>query len=351
MSVYVGVNNVARKVKKIFIGENINYTPLEYIESNGNQWINSMVKAKGTTEFEVQFECLNPAGTTGYVIFGGRDSSSNNNYELTCYNDTSGNGRLYWGNGVTVDTDVAGSGARTIKLKNGHLTNSDTSQSTSVSVDTELSSIRNLIIFGLNEGGAIQTSSTRLYFLKLWDNGTLVRHFIPVKDQNNIVCLFDTISNKFYYNQGVGNFTASQNEGTPVVIGDRAREVKYGYVGINNVARKTFMSTNPLPASATGLFHLDGHIVNELGLGEITEGGFATDPNGKFDSCLRRTSMFNQNDSFIKGLGYNGSEIVGNEFTISFWQKSVQQNLTTRSVSSYIYPKPRNFKLFIWKNV
>jgi len=350
MSVYIGVNNVARKVKKIFIGENINYTPLEYIESNGNQWINSMVKAKGKIEFEVQFECLNPAGSTGYAIFGGRDTSTINDYQLTCYTANSGNGTLRWGNGVEVDTSVAGTGVRTIKLKDGILTNSDTSQSDSVSVDVSLSSIRNLIIFGLNQGGAIQTSSTRLYYLKLWDNGTLVRHFIPVKDQNNIVCLFDTIENKFYYNQGIGNFTASQNEGTPVVIGDKAKEIKYGYMGIENIARKTFMATNPLPASATGLFHLDGHIVNELGLGQITEGGFATDVNGKFDSCIRKSNT-SQAQSYIKGLGYNGSEIVGNDFTIAFWQKKTSQNLNDKSISSYIYPKPRKFRLFLWKNV
>ena len=47
-----------------------------------------------------------------------------------------------------------------------------------------------------------------LYSCKIWKAGVLVQNFIPVKDENNIVCLYDKISNAFFYNQGTGGFIA-----------------------------------------------------------------------------------------------------------------------------------------------
>lgn len=41
---------------------------------------------------------------------------------------------------------------------------------------------------------------------KIYDNNDLVRDFIPVLDNNGIACLFDKVENKYYYNQGTGEF-------------------------------------------------------------------------------------------------------------------------------------------------
>ena len=47
----------------------------------------------------------------------------------------------------------------------------------------------------------------QLYYLKIYENNVLVRDFIPALDNNNIVCLYDTIENIFYYNIGSGDFS------------------------------------------------------------------------------------------------------------------------------------------------
>ena len=44
----------------------------------------------------------------------------------------------------------------------------------------------------------------RLYALKLYVDGELILDYIPVLDINNRPCLFDKISNTFFYNQGTG---------------------------------------------------------------------------------------------------------------------------------------------------
>lgn len=48
----------------------------------------------------------------------------------------------------------------------------------------------------------------RLYYLKIYDNKSLVREFVPCKDPNEVVCLYDKVECKYYYNQGTGDFIA-----------------------------------------------------------------------------------------------------------------------------------------------
>ena len=63
-------------------------------------------------------------------------------------------------------------------------------------------------------GGAlnINESGTRLiYSAKIYDNGALVRDFIPALDGGNIPCMYDRITNQYFYNQGTGDFIAGPN--------------------------------------------------------------------------------------------------------------------------------------------
>ena len=48
----------------------------------------------------------------------------------------------------------------------------------------------------------------KVYYCKIWDNETLVRDFVPWKDEFGIICLHDNVENKNYYNQGTGTFIA-----------------------------------------------------------------------------------------------------------------------------------------------
>lgn len=64
-----------------------------------------------------------------------------------------------------------------------------------------------LSLFGLNNNGSvISFTKFRLHSCKLWDNGTLVRDFIPVLDMDDVQCMFDKVSGRCFYNQGAGTF-------------------------------------------------------------------------------------------------------------------------------------------------
>lgn len=49
-------------------------------------------------------------------------------------------------------------------------------------------------------------SSLKLYEVEITEDKTIIKDFIPVLDENNVVCLYDKIDRKYYYNQGTGEF-------------------------------------------------------------------------------------------------------------------------------------------------
>lgn len=49
--------------------------------------------------------------------------------------------------------------------------------------------------------------SGKLYACEIYGDGTLVRDFIPCKNANNVVGLYDLVNKEFYTNAGSGSFT------------------------------------------------------------------------------------------------------------------------------------------------
>ena len=66
----------------------------------------------------------------------------------------------------------------------------------------------NLTLFRMNNntGGDYYGSTCRVSYCKLWDNGILVRDFIPCLDYNNVPCMYDKVEGKPYYNTASGEF-------------------------------------------------------------------------------------------------------------------------------------------------
>ena len=57
--------------------------------------------------------------------------------------------------------------------------------------------------------GSGYRSYAKCYYAEFYDNSYNLKHiFIPCKDKDEIVCMFDLITNKAFYNQGTGEFIA-----------------------------------------------------------------------------------------------------------------------------------------------
>lgn len=55
-----------------------------------------------------------------------------------------------------------------------------------------------------DHSGAI---NIRIYYAKIWDNGTLIRDFIPaVRNDDGVIGMYDQVNDVFYTNDGTGSF-------------------------------------------------------------------------------------------------------------------------------------------------
>ena len=82
----------------------------------------------------------------------------------------------------------------------------------------------------VNNSSAIDhRSNYKLYHFRIYENGTLVRNYIPVLDENNIPCLYDTVNDNYFYNAGTGTFSYEEGvepDPTPEPLPSGVTELK-----------------------------------------------------------------------------------------------------------------------------
>ena len=197
------------------------YQEVEYIESTGTQFIDTGVIANQNTGFDIVFLTKNSISytttgdTVGFgAIMGARIYSSNNELQLTTYNENNLNfqGVLRFDNknhnaGITVNTKMH------ITLKNQFYTNNI---DVSYPLESEFNSQNSLVLFALNENGAkVQNGLVQIYNLKLYDGDILVRDYVPCyRKADNVIGMYDLVNNVFYTNGGTGEFIKGADTNT-----------------------------------------------------------------------------------------------------------------------------------------
>jgi hypothetical protein len=63
-----------------------------------------------------------------------------------------------------------------------------------------------MFTYGGNPGDSQYTGKSQVYYCKIWQDGELVRDFIPVLDEDNVACLYDLVTESYFYNIGTGDF-------------------------------------------------------------------------------------------------------------------------------------------------
>lgn len=186
------------------------YTKLEYIQSSGTQYINTDFKPNQNTRIVFDFD---PITVVEEWYFGTRTSSSASD-RFSC---------LIAGNTMKLRTDYAGTNketsfvpsGRTVIDKNKNVTKFGSS-SVSATSATFLSAYP-LYLFAGDTGGTANGQATlRLYSCVIYDNGTVVRDFVPCKNPSGVVGLYDKVGKKFYGNSGTGTFMAGRIVSTDV---------------------------------------------------------------------------------------------------------------------------------------
>lgn len=186
------------------------YTRLEYIQSTGSQYIDTGFKPNQDTRLVCEAKC--PTNSGSNFLFGGRASISSNKFSFGSSTDKYYIGYGNSGSNVEASKISDYSGILFIDANKQNWTiaaDAVTEEITGGTYSTFTSPV-NLVLFACNTNGTFAYGSATLYTCQIYDNGTLVRDFVPCKNASGAIGLYDTVNEIFYTNKGSGTFTAGE---------------------------------------------------------------------------------------------------------------------------------------------
>ena len=186
------------------------YSPIEYLTFSGSstQLIDTGYKPNNNTTVEVK---ANTTGT-GKWIYGGRESTSKNIYGLYINSGTSlwfqyNNGGESAAVPNIINTD------RVIKTdKNVLYIDGAVKQTKDIAT---FQSPVNMYIGTINTNGSLDGRyfTGKIYYFKIWDNGTLVRSYIPcIRKSDNKVGFYEEVNGDFVGNGFTTTLSGIENE-------------------------------------------------------------------------------------------------------------------------------------------
>lgn len=181
------------------------YTFVDYIESNGNEYINSNFVPNQDTKVEIKLKTKTISGSANRTIFGSRSGANSNHFGMTI----GGNNCWWLGYGTQNGNTAVSVLSDTLYeiTKNKNVTTINDTQMTPATSET-FTCPGNMYLFGMNQNGIIARSSIRLYSCKIYDNGTLIRDLKPCyRNSDSEVGLLDEVNDVFYTNAGTGAFS------------------------------------------------------------------------------------------------------------------------------------------------
>ena len=184
------------------------YTKLEYIESTGTQYIDTNYILTSNSKVEIKFEMTEKESM---CIFGSRTSATSNNFDIFCdmyYNGIVVDFYDYTKNRLTVEQTK--DEVITVTQSKEKATVNETSKNNTY-FDFKTPTSAYIFYIANNQPYPDKYAKMKLYSCKIWENDVLVRDFIPVVDEKGVVCLYDMVENKYYYNQGTGEFEGEKD--------------------------------------------------------------------------------------------------------------------------------------------
>ena len=180
---------------------------VEYLESNGTQYIDTNILAQSNLKIELQAELTTKDGSQAF--FGGQNSASNNRLAWYYYK----NNEMYYYYASSrypyvKRSDFASKHIYVFDSYKVYIDGEEVSFSASVST-TSFTSSYTMYLFARNLGGTVSDmANMKLYYFKVWKNDELLGDFVPALDENEVPCLYDKVTESYFYNAGTGSFTA-----------------------------------------------------------------------------------------------------------------------------------------------
>lgn len=176
------------------------YTELEFIQSSGTQYIDSGFVPNQDTR--VVAEVINYKQNT---VFGARSSSYSNTFTVT-----SSGGYYRTDYNKTIKNIIANPILDKMTIdKNKNVTNFN---GTVITHDyATFTAPGNMYIFAMNNNGNVYDyGEVGICSMQIYDNGTIVRDYVPCITDGGEVGLYDIVNSRFYGNAGSGVFIGSE---------------------------------------------------------------------------------------------------------------------------------------------
>ena len=205
------------------------YKRLEYIQSSGKQYINTGFKPNNNTRVVMDAELASGTGNIG--LFGARVSANSNNYALAWIGSYF---RSDYNTAYTQKWKVSQT-ARRIYDKNKETSTIDGVSQSYINKTFQVPV--NLALLANNQNGSIiWFASAKLYSCQIYDNGTLIRDYIPCQTTAGEIGLWDALNKMFYRNAGTGTFVGGpvkvSSLNLPVNIGGTWKDANEVFVNI-----------------------------------------------------------------------------------------------------------------------
>ena len=190
----------------------VGYTELAYLQGDGNSYIDTGYKPSNNTKIDIT---ISFASIANGHIFGSRmTNTGGGGFAVATISNVFAfdyNGNRVSGISPTVGTvyRIVKNGAEN-QISYGTTVNTYSNSASTFSVDATMA------LFGINTAGTITSSaaSIKIYSAKIWNDGTLVRDFVPARrESDGVLGMYDLANGQFYTNAGTGTFTAG-----PVVL-------------------------------------------------------------------------------------------------------------------------------------
>lgn len=208
------------------------YTQVEYIKSSGIQYIDTGFKPNQDTR--IVTDTVFTMEGAPKRLYGARERSMSKAF---CF--TASSGGYYLVEYGTAQKSFSSSANSSTKFTIDHNKNTVTlnGEHTVTCATETFTAPCNLFLFGMNENGSVTGYAATIYACRIYDNGTLIRDYVPCINANGVAGLYDMANGLFYRNSGTGSFTVGETY-KALETESVARKAKNIYIGINGVARK-----------------------------------------------------------------------------------------------------------------
>lgn len=194
-------------ISKAYLGEKLvfNSQPifLEYIETDGNSYIDTEYCPSENTVIEYTFEIVSKPTGSFNGLFGSRLDTSRYSYNVFCKSYLQL--RIDYGHYDETVYQCALNTKYTIKAGSNQIyINDELVKSYTVSYTG--TSPYSMYLGNFNGAGTPYATGTaqRIYATPIYENGTLVHNYLPCIAPNGQACMYDEVTKKYHYNKGTG---------------------------------------------------------------------------------------------------------------------------------------------------